>query len=52
MYSKSTTAVVDNDILEDIQVIEPEIRSSDQGLYNVSENFSILVKTVVNFANS
>ena len=28
--------VINNDILEDIQVIEPEIRSSDQKLYQVS----------------
>ncbi|XP_020617284.1 uncharacterized protein LOC110055244 [Orbicella faveolata] len=32
--SKSTAVVIDNDILEDIQVIEPEIRSSDRELYN------------------
>lgn len=34
--------VIDNDLLEDIQVIEPEIRSSDQELYNVSEDLAIL----------
>ena len=44
-HSKSTAVVIDNDILEDIQVIEPEIRSSDRELYNVSENLSIWVKT-------
>ncbi|KAL9955567.1 hypothetical protein ACROYT_G036906 [Oculina patagonica] len=31
--SKSSGVVIDNSILEDIQVIEPEIRSSDQELY-------------------
>ena len=47
-YSKSTAVVIDNDILEDIQVIEPEIRSSDRELYHVSKNLSILVKTLLN----
>ena len=47
-HSKSTAVVIDNDILEDIQVIEPEIRSSDRELYNVSETLSILAKTLIN----
>ena len=36
-YSKSTEVIVNSDILEDIQVIEPQIRSSDQKLYEVSQ---------------
>ena len=43
-HSKSTAVVIDNDILEDIQVIEPEIRSADRELYNVSEKLSFLVE--------
>ena len=36
--SKSSAVVIDNNILDDIQVIEPEIQSSDQELYQVSQS--------------
>ena len=36
--SKSVKVAVTNDILEDIQVIEPQIRTSDPKLYEVSTN--------------
>jgi len=36
--SKSTEVVINNDILEDIQVIEPQIRSSDQKLYEALQD--------------
>lgn len=36
--SKSVKVAVTNDILEDIQVIEPKIRTSDPKLYEVSTN--------------
>lgn len=36
--SKSVEVAITNDILEDIQVIEPQIRTSDPKLYEVSTN--------------
>ena len=36
--SKSSAVVIDNNILDDIQVIEPEIQRSDQELYQVSQS--------------
>lgn len=36
--SKSVKVAISNDILEDIQVIEPQIRTSDPKLYEVSTN--------------
>ena len=38
IFSKSVKVAVTNDILEDIQVIEPQIRTSDPKLYEVSTN--------------
>ena len=40
-FSKTTEVVINNDILEDIQVIEPQIRSSDQQLYEVINQVTI-----------
>ena len=44
-FSKSSGIVIDNNILDDIQVIEPEIQSSDQDLYNVSSSLVLIVFT-------
>ena len=40
-FSKTTEVVINNDILEDIQVIEHHIRSSDQQLYEVINQVTI-----------
>ena len=45
-FSKATEVLINNDILEDIQVIEPQIRRSDQKLYEVSKKAPPSVKLI------